>query len=82
MFRKNIELKKEIIKLKLENEELKIRLSIKELLPTNTEIEKFASDKRKKDWSVELGHGATEYERGLVFGAKWIKDIVITNIVI
>ena len=48
-------------------------------LPTTEDIEHFASNKRKQDWNVntpwsaKLGNGASEYERGLIFGAKWMK---------
>jgi len=81
MFGYEEELQDEITKLKAENEKLKLRLSVViKSLPTTEDIEHFASNKRKQDWSVELGNGASEYERGLIFGAKWIKQQIEGNV--
>ena len=81
MFGYEEELQDEITKLKAENEKLKLRLSVViKSLPTTEDIEHFASNKRKQDWSVELGNGASEYERGLIFGAKWMKQQVEDNV--
>jgi len=43
--------------------------------PTDAEIEAFASKTRSDEWSVEIDNSAVNYERGIVFGAKWIKKI-------
>ena len=81
MFGYEEELQDEIVKLKAENEKLKLRLSVViKSLPTTEDIEHFASNKRKQDWSVELGNGASEYERGLIFGAKWMKQQIEGNV--
>ena len=70
-----------IKELEAENEKLKFRLSVViKSLPTTEDIEHFASNKRKQDWSVELGNGASEYERGLIFGAKWMKQQIDVNV--
>ena len=61
------------------NEKLLLSDVIKSL-PTTEDIEHFASNKRKQDWSVELGNGASEYERGLIFGAKWMKQQIEGNV--
>jgi len=75
------EIRYEIDLLRAENEKLKLRLSVAiKSLPTTEDIEHFASNKRKEDWSVELGNGASEYERGLIFGAKWIKEQIEGNV--
>jgi len=81
MFGYEDELQDEIALLKAENEKLKLRLSVViKSLPTTEDIEHFASNKRKQDWSVELGNGASEYERGLIFGAKWMKQQIEGNV--
>jgi len=81
MFGYEDELQDEITLLKAENEKLKLRLSVViKSLPTKEDIEHFASNKRKQDWSVELGNGASEYERGLIFGAKWMKQQIEGNV--
>jgi hypothetical protein len=81
MFGYEEELQDEIAELKAENEKLKLRLSVViKSLPTTEDIEHFASNKRKQDWSVELGNGASEYERGLIFGAKWMKQQIEGNV--
>jgi hypothetical protein len=81
MFGYEEELQDEIAELKAENEKLKLRLSVViKSLPTTEDIEHFASNKRKRDWSVELGNGASEYERGFIFGAKWMKQQIEGNV--